>query len=281
MRTWCRRFPAATFYAAVLLYSWACAAGVVGPRLARGESMRPVDAFILFPLFVVGVAVAGIVWTRLVDGAPGTRALAARLRRWRVGVQWYVAAACLPPVVILIVLGALRRVSATFAPGFFVWGVLFGVFPGVFEEIGWSGYLLPQLRRQFRPFASAALLGVLWACWHLPVVNFLGAAGPHGRAWPWFFLGFAGVLTAMRVLMTWIHERTASVLLMQLMHASSTGALVVLSPPHIAAAGEALWYIVYALALWLVVGLVAVVSRANRTEGGPRASVAGPVRARR
>jgi hypothetical protein len=36
-----------------------------------------------------------------------------------------------------------------------------------------------------------------------------------------------------------------------------------------------------ALAFWLVVGLVAVVFRANRTEGGPRPSIAGPVLARR
>jgi len=73
----------------------------------------------------------------------------------------------------------------------------------------------------------------------MPVANFLGAAGPHGDSFLAFFGAFAGVLIAMRMIMVWVYERTHSVLLMQLMHASSTGSLVLLSPPHISAAGEA------------------------------------------
>lgn len=50
---------------------------------------------------------------------------------------------------------------------------------------------------------------------------------------------------------------TREVLVMaQLMHASSTGSLVVLSPPAVTAAQETLWYAVYAIALWLVVAVV-------------------------
>lgn len=50
---------------------------------------------------------------------------------------------------------------------------------------------------------------------------------------------------------------TREVLVMaQLMHASSTGSLVVLSPPAVTAAQETLWYAAYAIALWLVVAVV-------------------------
>ena len=258
-----RQHPIGSFYAAVVLFSWLAFAGVVGPRLARGESMQPTDAFVLFPLLVVSVAVGGVVATRAVEGAAGTRALAARMHHWRFGVRWYVTALFLPPAVILGVLGVLSRMSETFTPGFFIWGILFGVLPGVFEEIGWTGYLLPQLGQRFTPLVSATLLGVMWACWHLPVVNFLGAAGPHGSALPFFFLAFAAVLTAMRILMTWIYVHTESVLPAQLMHASSTGSLVLLSPPHISAADEAFWYALYALVLWLVVAAVTYVSYAR------------------
>jgi membrane protease YdiL (CAAX protease family) len=236
---WFRQHPIGSFYAAVVLFSWLSFAVVVGPRLARGESMQPADAFVLFPLLVFSVGVGGVAATRAVEGAAGTRALAARMRHWRLGVRWYVTALFLPPAVILIVLGVLSRMSKTFTPGFFIWGILFGVFPGVFEEIGWTGYLLPQLGQRFTPLVSATLLGVMWACWHLPVVTFLGAAGPHGAALPFFFLAFAAVLAAMRILMTWIYVHTESVLPAQLMHASSTGSLVLLSPPHISAADEA------------------------------------------
>jgi membrane protease YdiL (CAAX protease family) len=253
-----RRHPILSFYGAVQLFSWLCFAVVVGPKLARGGSMQASDAFVLFPLLVISVAVAGVVWTSILEGRDGRRALVARLRRWRVGLRWYAAALVVLPVVMLVVLGVLSRVSAAFAPGYFVWGILFGLFPGVVEEIGWTGYLLPQLQRRFTPLASAVLLGLLWACWHLPVINFLGAAGPHGRALPLFFVGFAGVLTAVRILMTWIYAHTGSVLPAQLMHASSTGSLVLLSPSHIAPADEAFWYILYALALWAVAAVVVV-----------------------
>jgi len=49
------------------------------------------------------------------------------------------------------------------------------------------------------------------------------------------------------------------VLLCQLMHVSSTGSLVIFSPPRVSAAQEAFWYAVYAAALWIAVALLALV----------------------
>jgi uncharacterized protein len=105
--------------------------------------------------------------------------------------------------------------------------------------------------------ATGILLGVLWGLWHLPVVDSLGAAAPHGEYWLPFFLAFVALVTAMRVLIVWVYCNTRSVLLAQLMHASSTGSLVVLGPTHISPAQEALWYGVYAAVLWVLVGIVA------------------------
>jgi hypothetical protein len=73
-------------------------------------------------------------------------------------------------------------------------------------------------------------------------------------------------MTAMRVLIAWIYTNTKSVLLCQLLHASSTGSLVAFSPPHVTASQESLWYAVYAAALWLIVALVI-------TTGGKRLSM--------
>jgi hypothetical protein len=64
-------------------------------------------------------------------------------------------------------------------------------------------------------------------------------------------------MTAMRVLIGWIYTNTKSVVLAQLMHASSTGSLVIFSPGGVTAGQETMWYAVYAVALWLVVGMVA------------------------
>jgi len=63
----------------------------------------------------------------------------------------------------------------------------------------------------------------------------------------------------MRVLIAWTYTNTKSVPLAQLMHASSTGSLVVLSPIQAKAAQEALWYAVYAGALWITVAIVTAI----------------------
>ena len=88
------------------------------------------------------------------------------------------------------------------------------------------------------------------------MVDYLGAAVPHGVYWLPFFLAFIAILTAIRVLIVWVYSNTSSVLLAQLMHASSTGFLVILGPSHVSPAQEALWYAVYAAFLWMVVALV-------------------------
>jgi membrane protease YdiL (CAAX protease family) len=147
-------------------------------------------------------------------------------------------------------------VSPVFAPNVFLLGIVFGLFPGFFEEVGWMGFAFPKMRATRSALGAGLLLGVLWGLWHAPVVDYLGAAAPHGLYWLPFFLAFITILTAMRVLIVWVYSNTNSVLLAQLMHASSTGFLVILGPAHVSPGQEALWYAVYAAVLWMVVALV-------------------------
>src|SRR5260221_513474 len=85
---------------------------------------------------------------------------------------------------------------------------------------------------------SAGLLGVWWGLWHAPVIEFLGAASPHGRALPAFFVAFVGTMAAMRVRIAWFYEQTQSGALAQLIHSSCTGGRVVFSPPGVNPAQE-------------------------------------------
>jgi membrane protease YdiL (CAAX protease family) len=135
-------------------------------------------------------------------------------------------------------------------------GVVFGIPAGFLEEIGWTGYALPKMLSANDGLASSVLLGLLWAVWHLPVINYLGTSSPHGAYWLPFFLAFSLAMTAMRVLIAWIYTNTKSVLLAQLMHVSSTGSLVVFSAARVTAAQEAMWYALYGTALWIAVGIV-------------------------
>lgn len=118
------------------------------------------------------------------------------------------------------------------------------------------GYAFPKMSARHTPLAASVLLGLLWGLWHLPAINYLGTATPHGAYWFRYFVAFAAAMTAMRVLIAWTYVNTQSVLLSQLMHASSTGSLVIFSPARVTAAQETFWYLVYAAALWIAVAII-------------------------
>ncbi len=264
------------YFSLAFLISYGGFVVVDGPRLVRGEAIPSIDALLLFPALVVGVGLLGIILTAVVDGRNRLRDLFARMRRWRVGVGWYAAALLISPVLILAVLFGLSvLVSPKFAPGFFPLGIVFGLVPGFFEEIGWMGFAFPKMRSTKRSvLATGVILGVLWGLWHAPVVDYLGAAAPHGAYWLPFFLSFIALVTAMRVLMVWVYTNTQSVLLAQLMHFSSTGCLVLLSATHASPAQETLWYAIYAAVLWGVVALVVVIYGKGLVRLRPMRSVA-------
>jgi len=251
MTTLIRRHPLAAFAVVVGLAS-AIALAIVGPP-QLGPAPAPATGLTLavFPMMVIAVALAGLGLTAVVSGRPGLADLARAQRRWRLGRWWLVP--LLPPVAVVGVLTVLSiTVSRAFAPGFFLVGLIFGVVAGFLEEIGWSGFAYPRLRTRWTPLVAATLLGVGWGIWHLPVVDALGAASPHGTSWPAFFAAFVLALVGLRLVISAAYEATGSLLLAQATHASSTASLVVFGAGAATAGQEAGWYAVYAVVLGIV-----------------------------
>jgi membrane protease YdiL (CAAX protease family) len=258
------RHPVASYFVMTYAISWIAALMVVAPKLLQGQTLQTMDGLLMFPAMLTGPAIAGISLTAIIDGRAGLRDLRSRMGRWRFegqGFKWY-AILLVPPVVITAVLVALDSfVSPVFAPRLFPVGIFFGLLAGFLEEIGWTGYALPRMLPKQGVLGAGVTLGALWGLWHLPVIDSLGAASPHGAYWLPYVLAFIAVMTAIRVIMAWAYSRTTSVLLNQLMHASSTGFLVMLSPAFVSPGQEVFWYAVYAAALWIGIGAVAVVDR--------------------
>jgi membrane protease YdiL (CAAX protease family) len=254
--------PIASYFVLTFAISWTAAFLVVAPKLLHGEPLPKLTGILMFPAMLLGPVSCGILLTRIVDGTGGLRDLLSRGTRFRVSLRWY-AWLLVPPIAALLILSILKTlVSPVYTPNRFYVGVLFGVAAGILEEIGWMGFAYPKMSQRFSPFRAAAFLGLLWGIWHLPVIDFLGAATPHRAAWFPFFLAFTAAMMGMRVIIAWVYTNTESLPLAQLLHISSTGSLVVFSPAGVSPMQEAFWYAAYAALLWLVV-LALVVLRRN------------------
>jgi uncharacterized protein len=251
------KYPVTCYFTATFFLSWLGAFGIVASRLARQEPIEKKDGILMFPVMIICPAIVSIALTMITAGKPGLRTLFLRLKKWKLDRRWYAIALFTPPCLILGVLFFLSHAkSFDFKANFFPLGILFGIPAGVFEEIGWTGYALNKMLIKKNVIQSGIILGFLWSCWHIPVIDFLGAASPHGEYLIAFFFAFMAIMMAIRMLMVWVYAQTGSVLIVQLMHIISTGSLVVFGPPKISPQEETLWYALYAGVLWIVVLII-------------------------
>ena len=256
MKSIFRKFPVTSYFVITFCLSWAGALAVASPHLLRHENLPRLTGILMFPAMLLGPAFSGIVLTAIVDGRVGLRDLFARMISWRFASRWY-AFLLIPPTAVLGTLFFFDRfVGPEYSPNFFWLGLAFGIPAGLLEEIGWTGFAFPKLCQRTDAFKASVVVGTFWVLWHLPVINFLGAVTPHRNHWWIFLLAFAVPMTAMRVLIGCLYVNARSLLAAQLMHLSSTGSLVIFSPPRVSTLEECLWYASYGVVLWIAVAVV-------------------------
>jgi membrane protease YdiL (CAAX protease family) len=250
--------------------SWGAILFAVG---ANGFPVTEDQLPVLIVAMLLGPSGAALVAAGFSSGKEGLRDLFARLLRWRVGARWYAIALLTAPISTVVVLFSLSLFSEDYAPaisstgdkvGLVTMWIGSGIMVGFFEELGWTGFAVPRMRRRFGVFTTGLVVGLLWGAWHL-LVNlesdtFFGAlplALLLTRLFTW--------LPAYRILMTWVYDRTDSQLVVTLMHISLVATTGILDP--VLVGGDLIIFLLAKAAVfWL---LVAGVSQARRAAVKP------------
>jgi membrane protease YdiL (CAAX protease family) len=269
MKAFVTRHPVATYFALTFAISWGGVLLVIGgPAGMTGVKAQDNPQFPFAVLaMLAGPSVTGLLLTALIDGRRGLREFRSRLLTWRVGARWYAVALLAAPLLATTITLTLSLFSPKLLPGIFVTddkaavlllGVVVGLTAGFFEELGWTGFAIPRLKRRYGVLATGLIVGVLWSAWHLLVV--IWGIGDRAGTIPLALFvvldGLAG-LPAFRVLMVWVYDRTESLLVGMLMHVSITVTTLTMTPQTTGVPLLA-YGLVFAAALWVVIAAVAV-----------------------
>ncbi|MFM9921277.1 DUF6544 family protein [Lacisediminihabitans sp. H27-G8] len=169
---------------------------------------------VVFILGGLGPLASALIVTRL--SGRSVRAWIHSLLVWRVPLGYYAIALLLPAAIyavvnlVLVALGQALDFSllAVAAPGYLGTFFMVATVGGGLEEPGWRGFALTGLQKRKTPLVATLLVGLAWGIWHIPLYGPLGFVVPLILA---FFY-------------TWLYNRTGSILICLLLHASFTPA---------------------------------------------------------
>jgi membrane protease YdiL (CAAX protease family) len=182
--------------------------------------------------------------------AVGTQNLSARLRRASG------CAACLPGV-------SLALYIISMATG----GVVLNLSMTLGEEIGWRGFLVPELAKQMSFTRVSLVSGILWAAWHSPLLLFADYNAGTNR---WYALGCSTVaLVSASFILAWLTLRSNSIWPAALFHASYNLFVPGIFDNLILNTGSTLWYTTeFGAALAITSAIFALYFWTRRTQVG-------------
>ena len=262
-----KRYPVLTYFVLTFIFTWGCMAVAVYPGgfSITDEQFEKAGALV-YVAMLVGPSGAAILLTGFLDGRVGFRKLFSRLFKWRVDVRWYAIALLTAPLMITAILLGLSLISPEFKPAIFATddvpalvlsSIATGLAVGLFEELGWSGFAVPRLKRRYGILNAGLIVGFVWGAWHFPPFwksDTFSATFPLilllGQLFSW--------LPPYRMLMVWVYDRTESLLIVVLMHASLMAGLSALVPAELSGTTLLTWILTWAAGLWAVGGVVAM-----------------------
>lgn len=177
------------------------------------------------PAGTVGTLLSAAVCGFIFASAAASRASTLNsIVRWRVPLLWFLVALLLPAAISLLSWGIAVATGATVSgplaagmsagtwAGYLARSLLFTIFVvAIGEEVGWRGWMLPELQKRFNPLLSTLLLGLVWGIWHFPLFIIHTYPGPPSGALVYLIIG-----PVAAILFTWIYNRTGANLFLAL-----------------------------------------------------------------
>ena len=282
IKAFIKSHPVLSYFVLAFAISWGGILPIIGGVGAiPGTAEETTELFpAVYLVTVAGPSLAGLLLTGLTGGWTAFRELGSRLLKWRVGARWYAVALLTTPLTVMATLLSLSLISPEFLPGFLTTSVKasmlqfgfvasVGLLTGLLEELGWTGFAIPRLLGRHGVLATGLFVGLLWGAWHF-LSNIWGSGTSSGVPLALFMPAILfSFLPPYRVLMVWVYERTESLLVAILMHASLVAFWIISTPVGMVGVPLVTWYLVWAAALWAVVGAVAMANHGHISRQPP------------
>jgi membrane protease YdiL (CAAX protease family) len=122
-----------------------------------------------------------------------------------------------------------------------VYGLIRSVASALGEEIGWRGFLVPELSRTMSFTATACVSGIIWSVWHYPLLIF----GGYNNGTPtWYGLTcFTVMVIAISFVFAWIRLKSGSLWTGAILHGSHNLYVQAIFTPMTRNTGKTAWYI--------------------------------------
>jgi membrane protease YdiL (CAAX protease family) len=141
------------------------------------------------------------------------------------------------------------------------------------EEIGWRGFLVPQMAKLTSFTKTSLITGVIWAVWHYPLVifsNYRSVAGSAsgGEIPLWYALAcFTITVIGLNFIFNWVRLKSGSIWTAMFLHASQNFYLQDLFTSLTVNTGTTSWVAgEFGIGLTIVVAIVALILWSKRDE---------------
>lgn len=257
MRRWAGRYQVALYLVLAYLISWS-----IWPLVLVNPDSSPLVPF--------GPGLAAVIVALVAGGRRELFDLLRQLGRWRVSPGWYGVALVVPLSVAAAALGAAMMVGAPapqWEPSDLVQVVgsllVTIVIVGLFEELGWRGFLLPRLQQGQTALVAALVVGLVWLPWHLPELVSDRGERPLAQ--------FVIYVLAGSVIYAWLYNSTrASLPIVILIHAAFNSFTKFFISELRGSHYEVAWWTLAGLVALLAVAVVVYAGHQNLAKGHTR-----------